>query len=118
MSIDHAGATAGTLPPCPSWCTLPAGHDTPVIPLPTTDDIRREHATCLLDDREVGIVEVVRLDEILAGAVFTGAALVDVDQVNTHLGPDEALRLAEALARAAVVAERDRAAQLSEAGAR
>ena len=72
----------------------------------------------LLDDREVGIVEVVRLDEILAGALYTGAALVDVDQVNTHLGPAEALRLAEALAHAAAVVERDRAARLDEAGAR
>ena len=118
MSIDHAGATAGTLPPCPSWCTLPAGHDTPVIPLPPTDDIRLEHAVCLLDDREVGIVEVVRCDELLAGALYTGTALVDVDQVNAHLGPDEALALAEALAAAAVVVERDRAAQGAEAGAR
>ena len=38
--------------------------------------------------------------------------------LNTHLGPDEALQLAEVLAHAAAVVERDRAARLDEAGAR
>jgi hypothetical protein len=108
--VPDTGPMAGTLPPCPSWCALPPDHDAPEDWMP---DTLRAHVVAILDDHEIGIVEVVRNDVILGGIggpVFAGDAVVEVDFFRRKsLDPAEAAKLAEALVRAAELVECDRA---------
>jgi hypothetical protein len=104
--LSDAGRVAGSIPPCPAWCALPPDHDLPVTAPAPTDVNRREHSLSILDDPEVGIVEVIQLDEVVgaAGPVLAATTLVDVDSVPTPLSPEDAFRLADALVRAAQLA--------------
>ena len=108
MSIlPDTGRVAGSLPPCPGWCTLPADHG--ASPINQHGDVRRHHRRTVLDDPEVGAVEVVRVDEVLDTVLYAGAAMVYVTaDVSQPLSQQPAMRLAEALIRATTLMERDR----------